>query len=68
MALSVECFRAFVFERLRVAAEEIFQAFQQKIAEHEAEMNSQRRLVESFWGPVIKLHRYRCRLLIRLQT
>ncbi|XP_056880099.1 zinc finger protein 836-like isoform X2 [Takifugu flavidus] len=54
---SVECLRTFVMERLTVAAEEIFQVFQQKLDGCEEELDYQRRLVESVWRPHIKLHR-----------
>ena len=57
MSFSVDCLRTFIIERLTVAAEEIFAAFQQKIDGYEDEVNYQRRLVESVWRPQIKLHR-----------
>ena len=70
MSLSVECLRAFVTERLTVAAEEIFRVFQQKFDEYEDELNYQRRLVESVWRPQIKLHKigmYIFKIVTRLQ-
>lgn len=57
MSLSVESLRTFVIERLTLAAEEIYRVFQQKIDGYEDELNYQRRLVESVWGPEIRLHR-----------
>ena len=70
MSLSVECLKAFVMERLTVAAEEIVRVFQQKIDEYEDEVNYQRRMVESVWRPRIKLHRigmYIFKIVTRLQ-
>lgn len=57
MSLSVESLRTFAFERLTVAAEDIFRAFRQKMDGYDDEVNYRRRLVESVWRPAIKLHR-----------
>ncbi|XP_044051302.1 zinc finger and SCAN domain-containing protein 31-like [Siniperca chuatsi] len=54
---SVECLREFVNERLTAAAEEIFGIFEKTIVEYEEEIDRQRRLLDSFWKPEIKLHR-----------
>ena len=61
--------RRFIIERLTVAAAEILRVFQQKIDGYEAELDYQRRLVESVWTPEIKLHRigmYSLELLVML--
>lgn len=47
--------RTFIFERMNVAADEIFQVFQQKIDGSEAELDHQRRLLEGVWRPEVKL-------------
>ena len=49
--------RTFVIERPTVAAEEIFRVIQQKFDRYEAELEYQRRLVESVWRVEIKLKR-----------
>ena len=54
---SSDSLRTFIIERLTVAAEEIFRVIQQKIDGYEAELDYQRRLVESVWRPEIKLLR-----------
>ena len=54
---SGDCLRTFIIERLTVAAEEIFRVIQLKFDRCEAELDYQRRLVESVWRPEIKLHR-----------
>ncbi|XP_044051242.1 zinc finger protein 436-like isoform X2 [Siniperca chuatsi] len=54
---SVECLREFVNERLIAAAEEIFGVFKKTIVEYEEEIDRQRRLLDIFWKPEIKLHR-----------
>ena len=54
---SSDSLRTFIIERLNVAAEEIFRLIQQKIDGYEAELDYQRRLVESVWRPEIKLLR-----------
>ncbi|XP_044052186.1 uncharacterized protein LOC122876215, partial [Siniperca chuatsi] len=54
---SVECLREFVNERLTAAAEEIFRVLKKTIFEYEEEIDRQRRLLDSFWKPEIKLHR-----------
>lgn len=52
---SDDCLRTFIFERMNVAADEIFRVFQEKIDGSEAELDNQRRLVESAWRPEAKL-------------
>lgn len=54
---SVEHLRGFVRERLTAAAEEIFGVFHRTIVELEAEVDRQRRLLNVFYNPEIKLHR-----------
>ncbi|KAM8773630.1 uncharacterized protein AB9X84_017501 [Acanthopagrus schlegelii] len=54
---SVECLRGFISERLTAAAEEIFGVFQKTIVEYEEEIDRQRKLLDIFWKPEIKLHR-----------
>ncbi|XP_051243092.1 zinc finger protein 501-like [Dicentrarchus labrax] len=54
---SVECLREFVTERLTAAAEEIFGVFIKTIVEYEEEINRQRRLLDVFCKPEVKLHR-----------
>ncbi|XP_070759823.1 uncharacterized protein [Enoplosus armatus] len=54
---SVECLREFVNERLTAAAEEIFGVFKKTIGEYEEEIHRQRKLLDIFWKPEIKLHR-----------
>ncbi|XP_044051269.1 zinc finger and SCAN domain-containing protein 2-like isoform X4 [Siniperca chuatsi] len=54
---SVECLREFVNERLTAAAEEIFGVFKKTIVGYEEEIDRQRRLLDIFWKPEIKLHR-----------
>ncbi|XP_044051301.1 zinc finger protein OZF-like [Siniperca chuatsi] len=54
---SVEYLREFVNERLTAAAEEIFGVFKKTIVEYEEEIDRQRRLLDIFWKPEIKLHR-----------
>ncbi|XP_044051258.1 zinc finger protein 37-like isoform X2 [Siniperca chuatsi] len=54
---SVECLREFVNKRLTAAAEEIFGVFKKTIVEYEEEIDRQRRLLDIFWKPEIKLHR-----------
>ncbi|XP_068576793.1 zinc finger protein 208-like [Cebidichthys violaceus] len=54
---SVECLRDFVNERLSAAAEEIFGVFEKTIVEYQEEIHRQRRLLDVFWKPEIKLHR-----------
>lgn len=54
---SVECLREFVVERLTAAAEDIFQVLKKAIVEYEEEICRQRRLLDIFFKPEIKLHR-----------
>ncbi|XP_070760173.1 uncharacterized protein [Enoplosus armatus] len=54
---SVECLREFVNKRLTAAAEEILGVFIKTIVEYEEEIHRQRRLLDIFWQPEIKLHR-----------
>ncbi|XP_036949752.1 zinc finger protein 2 homolog isoform X6 [Acanthopagrus latus] len=54
---SVECLRGFISERLTAAAEEIFGVFQKTIVKYEEEIDRQRKLLDIFWKPEIKLHR-----------
>ncbi|XP_068459144.1 zinc finger protein 625-like [Clinocottus analis] len=49
--------RQFVNERLTAAAEEIFGAFQKSIVEYEDEIDRQRRLLDVFLKPQVKLNR-----------
>ncbi|TNN70891.1 Zinc finger protein 454 [Liparis tanakae] len=49
--------RQFVSERLTAAAEEIFGVFQKTIVEYEEEIDRQRRLLDVFLKPEMKLHR-----------
>lgn len=55
--MSAEHFREFVNERLAAAAEEIFGAFRRTVVEYEDEIGRQRRMLETFCKPVIRLHR-----------
>lgn len=54
---SAEVLREFVNERLAAAAEEIFGVFGRTVAEYEAEIDRQRRLLDLLCKPEIKLHR-----------
>ncbi|XP_041821658.1 zinc finger protein 665-like [Chelmon rostratus] len=54
---SVEYLREFVNERLTAAADEIFGVFRKTIVEYEEEIDRQRKLLDMFWKPEIKLHR-----------
>lgn len=54
---SAEALREFVNERLAAAAEEILGVFGRTVAEYEAEIDRQRRLLDLFCKPEIKLHR-----------
>lgn len=54
---SVEHLRGFVTERLTAAAEEIFGVFHRTIVAYEAEVDRQRRLLNVFYNPEIKLHK-----------
>lgn len=55
--MSAEHFREFVNERLAAAAEEIFGAFRRTVVEYEGEIDRQRRMLETFCKPEIRLHR-----------
>lgn len=55
--MSAEHFREFVNERLAAAAEEIFGAFRRTIVQYEGEIDRQRRMLETFCKPEIRLHR-----------
>ena len=54
---SVNHFKEFINERLRAAAEDIFEAFKIIAVEKEDEINRLRRLLEIVCKPQIKLHR-----------
>uniref|UniRef100_A0AAQ4NYY1 C2H2-type domain-containing protein n=1 Tax=Gasterosteus aculeatus aculeatus TaxID=481459 RepID=A0AAQ4NYY1_GASAC len=54
---SVECLREFVNERLSAAAEEIFGVFKRTVVEYQEEIDRQRRMLDVFWKPEVKLHR-----------
>ncbi|XP_034547126.1 zinc finger protein 501-like [Notolabrus celidotus] len=54
---SVECLREFVSERLTAAAEEIFGVFKRAVVEYEEEIDRQRRLLDLFLKPQIRLQR-----------
>ncbi|XP_028270591.1 zinc finger protein 394-like isoform X2 [Parambassis ranga] len=54
---SVDCLRHYVNERLAVAAEEIFKAFEETIVEYEEEISRQRRLLDISWKSKIKLRK-----------
>ncbi|KAM7415831.1 hypothetical protein PAMA_018065 [Pampus argenteus] len=54
---SVECLRETINEQLTAAAEEIFRVFQKTIVEYEEEISRQRRLLDVFRKPEVKLHR-----------
>nr|XP_040044137.1 zinc finger protein OZF-like [Gasterosteus aculeatus aculeatus] len=54
---SVENLREFVNERLSAAAEEIFGVFKRTVVEYQEEIDRQRRLLDVFWKPEVRLHR-----------
>lgn len=54
---SAEYFRKFVNERLTAAAEEIFGLFKRTIVQYEDEIDRQRRMLDVFRKPEIKLHK-----------
>lgn len=54
---SFDHLKAFVNERLTAAAEEIFGVFQKTIVEYEEEIIRQRKMLDDFWKPEIKLNR-----------
>ncbi|XP_040044138.2 uncharacterized protein LOC120826164 [Gasterosteus aculeatus] len=54
---SVENLREFVNERLSAAAEEIFGVFRRTVVEYQEEIDRQRRLLDVFWKPEVRLHR-----------
>lgn len=54
---TVEFLINFVNERLSAAVDEIFTVFENTIVKYEQDIERQRRLLESFWKPEIKLHR-----------
>lgn len=54
---SFDYLKAFVNERLTAAAEEIFGVLKKTIVEYEEEIDRQRKLLEDFWKPEIKLNR-----------
>lgn len=54
---SFDYLKAFVNERLTAAAEEIFGVLKKTIVEYEEEIGRQRKLLEDFWKPGIKLNR-----------
>lgn len=54
---SFECLQVFVNERLTAAAEEIFVVFKKMMEEYEEEIDRQRKLLNDFWKPEIKLTR-----------
>ncbi|KAM8841177.1 uncharacterized protein AB9W97_001602 [Spinachia spinachia] len=54
---SVENLREFVNERLSAAAEEIFGVFKRTVVEYQEEIDRQRKLLDVFRKPEIRLHR-----------
>lgn len=54
---SFDYLKAFVNERLTAAAEEIFGVLKKTIVEYEEEIDRQRKLLEDFWKPEIKLNK-----------
>ncbi|XP_059195180.1 zinc finger protein 260-like isoform X2 [Centropristis striata] len=54
---TVETLRQFVSERLTAAAEEIFGVLEKTLVVYEDEIDRQRKLLDIFWKPEIKLHR-----------
>ncbi|XP_059195056.1 zinc finger protein 585A-like [Centropristis striata] len=54
---TVETLRQFVSERLTAAAEEIFGVLEKTLVVYEDEIDRQRKLLDIFWKPQIKLHR-----------
>lgn len=52
---SFDHLKAFVNERLTAAAEEIFVVLKKTIVEYEKEIDRQRKLLDYFWKPEIKL-------------
>lgn len=54
---SIEYLKVFVNERLTAAAEEIFVVFKRTIVAYEEEIDHQRKLLDDFWKPEIKLNR-----------
>ncbi|XP_047447406.1 endothelial zinc finger protein induced by tumor necrosis factor alpha-like [Mugil cephalus] len=54
---SVQRFRQFFNQRLAAAAEEIFSVFEKTVAEYEAEMKRQRKLLDVFLNPEVRIHR-----------
>ncbi|KAM8841176.1 uncharacterized protein AB9W97_001601 isoform 3-T3 [Spinachia spinachia] len=54
---SVENLREFVNERLSAAAEEIFGVFKRTVVEYQEEIDRQRKLLDVFWKPEVRLHR-----------
>ncbi|KAK5616652.1 hypothetical protein CRENBAI_003060 [Crenichthys baileyi] len=54
---SAQSLREFIRERLTAAAEEIFTEVDKTIVYYEEELDRQRRLLETYWKPQIKLQR-----------
>lgn len=54
---SFDYLKAFVSERLTAAAEEIFGVLKKTIVEYEEEIDRQRKMLDDFWKPEIKLKR-----------
>lgn len=54
---SFDYLKVFVNDRLAAAAEEIFGVFKKTMEEYEEELDRQRKLLEHFWKPEIKLNR-----------
>ncbi|XP_059195187.1 zinc finger protein ZFP2-like [Centropristis striata] len=59
---TVETLRQFVSERLTAAAEEIFGVLEKTLVVYEDEIDRQRKLLDIFWKPQIKLHRIELQL------
>lgn len=57
MEMSKVHFREFINERLAAIAEEIFGAFRKTMVEYEDEIERQRRMLQTFCKPEIRLHR-----------
>nr|XP_046237827.1 zinc finger and SCAN domain-containing protein 12-like [Scatophagus argus] len=53
----VQTLRAFVNQRLTLAAEEIFELFERTIADYEEEVCRQRKLLDAVLQPEVRLHR-----------
>lgn len=54
---AVEFLISFVNARLSAAVDEIFTVFENTIVKYEQDIARQRRLLESFWKPEVKLRR-----------